>query len=407
MPSALPDGEPVPADGALPASALDTLSERPFGVYLHVPFCRVRCGYCDFNTYTLTELGPGASVTSYADTAIREIDLAATVLGDGAPSISTIFVGGGTPTMLAAHDLVRMVAALRERFGFAGDVEITTEANPDSVTPDSLKVLADGGFTRVSFGMQSAVPHVLRTLERTHDPANVRRAVDAAKAEGLATSVDLIYGTPGESLDDWRTSLVAAIDLAPGHVSAYALVVEEGTKLAAQVRRGQVTMPDDDDEADKYELADELLEAAGYAWYEVSNWATSPDLACRHNELYWSDANWWGIGPGAHSHVGGVRWWNRKHPVAYASVLGEGRSPGAGRELLTDSQRHEERVLLGIRRRVGLDLDLLELQGRSAVAGLIADGLVDGPTALRERRLVLTRRGRLLTDTVVRRLLGF
>ena len=407
MPSALPDGEPVPTDGALPASALDTLSERPFGVYLHVPFCRVRCGYCDFNTYTLTELGPGASVTSYADTAIREIDLAATVLGDGAPSISTIFVGGGTPTMLAAHDLVRMVAALRERFGFAGDVEITTEANPDSVTPDSLKFLADGGFTRVSFGMQSAVPHVLHTLERTHDPANVRRAVDAAKAAGLATSVDLIYGTPGESLDDWRTSLEAAIDLEPGHISAYALVVEEGTKLAAQVRRGQVTMPDDDDEADKYELADELLEAAGYAWYEVSNWATSPDLACRHNELYWSDANWWGIGPGAHSHVGGVRWWNRKHPVAYASALGDGRSPGAGRELLTDSQRYEERVLLGIRRRVGLDLDLLEPQGRSAVAGLIADGLVDGPTALRERRLVLTRRGRLLTDTVVRRLLGF
>ena len=407
MPSALPDGEPVPTDGALPASALDTLSERPFGVYLHVPFCRVRCGYCDFNTYTLTELGPGASVTSYADTAIREIDLAATVLGDGAPSISTIFVGGGTPTMLAADDLVRMVAALRERFGFAGDVEITTEANPDSVTPDSLKFLADGGFTRVSFGMQSAVPHVLHTLERTHDPANVRRAVDAAKAAGLATSVDLIYGTPGESLDDWRTSLEAAIDLEPGHISAYALVVEEGTNLAAQVRRGQVTMPDDDDEADKYELADELLEAAGYAWYEVSNWATSPDLACRHNELYWSDANWWGIGPGAHSHVGGVRWWNRKHPVAYASALGDGRSPGAGRELLTDSQRYEERVLLGIRRRVGLDLDLLEPQGRSAVAGLIADGLVDGPTALRERRLVLTRRGRLLTDTVVRRLLGF
>lgn len=407
MPSALPDGEPVPTDGSLPVAALESLPHKPFGVYLHVPFCWVRCGYCDFNTYTLTELGPGASVGSYADTAIREIELAARVLGDAAPAVSTVFVGGGTPTMLAADDLVRMVGALRERFGFADDVEITTEANPDSVTPDSLQVLADGGFTRVSFGMQSAVPHVLHTLERTHDPANVGRSVEAAKAAGLATSVDLIYGTPGESLDDWRTSLEAAIALEPGHISAYALVVEEGTKLAAQVRRGQVTMPDDDDEADKYELADSLLAGAGYSWYEVSNWATDPSLRCRHNELYWSDANWWGIGPGAHSHVGGVRWWNRKHPAAYASVLAEGNSPGAGRELLTETQRYEERVLLGIRRDAGLALDDLEPAGRTAVAGLIGDGLVDGPTALRDRRLVLTLRGRLLADTAVRRLLDF
>ena len=407
MPSALPDGEPVPTDGSLPVAALKSLPHKPFGVYLHVPFCRVRCGYCDFNTYTLTELGPGASVGSYADTAIGEIELAARVLGDAAPAVSTVFVGGGTPTMLAADDLVRMVGTLRERFGFADDVEITTEANPDSVTPDSLRVLADGGFTRVSFGMQSAVPHVLHTLERTHDPANVGRSVEAAKAAGLATSVDLIYGTPGESLDDWRTSLEAAIALEPGHISAYALVVEEGTKLAAQVRRGQVTMPDDDDEADKYELADSLLAGAGYSWYEVSNWASDPSLRCRHNELYWSDANWWGIGPGAHSHVGGVRWWNRKHPAAYASVLAEGNSPGAGRELLTDTQRYEERVLLGIRRDAGLALDDLEPAGRTAVAGLIGDGLVDGPTALRDRRLVLTLRGRLLADTAVRRLLDF
>ncbi|WP_431842481.1 radical SAM family heme chaperone HemW [Calidifontibacter indicus] len=407
MPSALPDGEPVPTDGSLPVAALESLPHKPFGVYLHVPFCRVRCGYCDFNTYTLTELGPGASVGSYADTAIGEIELAARVLGDAAPAVSTVFVGGGTPTMLAADDLVRMVGALWERFGFGDDVEITTEANPDSVTPDSLRVLADGGFTRVSFGMQSAVPHVLHTLERTHDPANVGRSVEAAKAAGLATSVDLIYGTPGESLDDWRTSLEAAIALEPGHISAYALVVEEGTKLAAQVRRGQVTMPDDDDEADKYELADDLLAGAGYSWYEVSNWATDPSLRCRHNELYWSDANWWGIGPGAHSHVGGVRWWNRKHPAAYASVLAEGNSPGAGRELLTDTQRYEERVLLGIRRDAGLALDDLEPAGRTAVAGLIGDGLVDGPTAVRDRRLVLTLRGRLLADTAVRRLLDF
>ncbi|MBC9956891.1 radical SAM family heme chaperone HemW [Yimella sp. cx-51] len=406
MPSALPDGEPVPSDGLLPDAALESLPHKHFGVYLHVPFCRARCGYCDFNTYTLTELGPGAGVTSYADTALREIEFAAKVLGERRPSISTVFVGGGTPTMLDPRDLVRMVDGLRKHFGFASDVEITTEANPDSVTPQSLAVLAEGGFTRVSFGMQSAVPHVLQTLERTHDPANVGRAIKAARSVGLDTSLDLIYGTPGESLDDWRTSLEAAVSLEPGHISAYALVVEEGTKLAAQVRRGQVQMPDDDDEADKYELADNLLARAGYQWYEVSNWATDASLRCRHNELYWADANWWGIGPGAHSHVGGVRWWNVKHPSAYAQRLVAGNSPGAGREILTDDQRYEERVLLGIRRSAGLSIDTLEADGRLAIAGLIADQLVDGPSALRGQ-LVLTLRGRLLADTVVRRLLGF
>ncbi|GAB3579453.1 radical SAM family heme chaperone HemW [Calidifontibacter terrae] len=407
MPSALPDGEPVPTDGSLPAAAVATAGERPFGAYVHIPFCRVRCGYCDFNTYTLTELGGhGASVDTYADAVAAEIELAASVL-PSRPPIDTVFFGGGTPTMLPATDLVRILDRLRDRFGFAADVEVTTEANPDSVTPQSLAVLAEGGFTRVSFGMQSAVPHVLHTLERTHDPANVSRALAAARGAGLAVSLDLIYGTPGESLADWRTSLETAIDLEPGHLSAYALVVEDGTKLAAQVRRGQVTMPDDDDEADKYELADALLSAAGYGWYEVSNWATDASLRCRHNELYWSDANWWGFGPGAHSHVGGVRWWNVKHPSAYASRLRETQSPGAGRELLTDTQRYEEQVLLGIRRSVGLAVDSLAAQGRTAVAGLIADGLVEGSTVLRERRLVLTVRGRLLADTVVRRLLGF
>ena len=274
MPSALPDGEPAPASGELPESALAHLDGHPFGIYVHVPFCSVRCGYCDFNTYTLTELGvDGASVATYADAALAELDLAVTVLGPRAPAVSTVFVGGGTPTLLAAHDLVRVLAGIRDRFGLAPGAEVTTEANPDSVTPESLKVLADGGFTRVSIGMQSAVPSVLATLERTHDPANVRRAVDAARAAGLKVSVDLIYGTPGESLQDWRDSLAAAVALRPDHVSAYALVVEEGTKLAAQVRRGQVPAPEDDDEAAKYEIADEVLSAAGYRWYEVSNWA--------------------------------------------------------------------------------------------------------------------------------------
>ncbi|MDU0312206.1 radical SAM family heme chaperone HemW [Phycicoccus sp. M110.8] len=407
MPSALPDGDPAPPDGRLPEASLATLVERPFGVYLHVPFCRVRCGYCDFNTYTLLELGAdGAGVSTFADAALKELALAGDVLGADVPAVGTVFVGGGTPTMLAASDLARMLHGIREQWGLADDAEVTTEANPDSVTPESLAVLADAGFTRVSLGMQSAVPHVLRTLDRTHDPANVARAVDAARGAGLQVSLDLIYGTPGESMADWRTSLDAVVALQPDHVSAYALVVEEGTRLAAQVRRGEVAAPEDDDEAAKYELADEVLSAAGYDWYEVSNWASRPDARCRHNEGYWDDGNWWGIGPGAHSHVGGVRWWNVKHPTAYAGRVAEGVSPAHGRETLTAEQRYDERVLLGVRLVDGLPLADLRDEGRTAVAGLIVDGLVDAAAALRRQRVVLTRQGRLLADTVVRRLLG-
>ena len=413
MPSALPEGEPAPPSGELPAYALTTLGSAPFGVYVHVPFCTVRCGYCDFNTYTLTELGvDGASIGSYADVALRELELAARVLGPTAPPVQTVFFGGGTPTVLAAGDLVKVLDGIRTRFGLARGAEVTTEANPDSVTQASLQTLADGGFNRISFGMQSAVPHVLATLERTHDPVNVAKAVEAARAAGLKVSVDLIYGTPGESLRDWRTSLDAAIDLKPDHISAYALVVEEGTKLGAQVRRGQVPAPDDDDEAAKYELADQILGAAGFGWYEVSNWARTKADRCRHNEGYWSDGDWWGVGPGAHSHVGGVRWWNVKHPNAFATLLNAGLSPAAGRELLTGDQRYDERVLLGVRLVDGLPTDVLRPEGSSAVAGLIADGLIQGgpfdpPSAERPRRVVLTLRGRLLADTVVRRLLGF
>jgi len=407
MPSALPEGEPAPPSGELPAQALKALGSGPFGIYVHVPFCTVRCGYCDFNTYTLTELGvDGASVGTYADVALLELELASRVLGSRAPVVQTVFFGGGTPTVLAASDLVRVLDGIRARFGLADGAEVTTEANPDSVTPQSLRTLAAGGFNRVSVGMQSAVPHVLATLERTHDPANVARTVEAAKAAGLKVSVDLIYGTPGESLLDWRASLEAAIDLEPDHVSAYALVVEEGTKLGAQVRRGQVPAPEDDDEAAKYELADQTLSSAGFGWYELSNWARSGVDRCRHNEGYWTDGDWWGVGPGAHSHVGGVRWWNVKHPNAFATRLGDGLSPAAGRELLTDEQRYDERVLLGVRLVDGLPIEVLRPEGSSAVAGLIADGLVGGPSAVRPRRAVLPRGGRLLADTVVRRLLG-
>lgn len=410
MSPALPDGEPVPADGALPAWVeQDSRADdaRALGVYLHVPFCTVRCGYCDFNTYTAAELGGGASQASYASTALAELRLADDVLrraGRVRP-VSTVFVGGGTPTVLPAGDLVRFLDAVRGAWGLEDGAEVTTEANPDSVTPESLAELAAGGFTRVSFGMQSAVPHVLATLDRTHDPDRVPHVVRWARDAGLAVSLDLIYGTPGESLDDWRRSLDAVVECGVDHVSAYALVVEEGTRMAAQVRRGRLTLPDADDQATKYELADDVLAAAGLSWYEVSNWARTPLDACRHNLAYWRGADWWGFGPGAHSHVGtgerSARWWNVKHPRAYAERLAAGTTPAAGRELLGAGDTALERVLLGVRLADGLPVAELSPGGRRAVAGLVADGLVDGRAAV-GGRVVLTRRGRLLADAVVR-----
>ncbi|HPF81249.1 radical SAM family heme chaperone HemW [Nostocoides australiense] len=407
-PSALPDGDPAPVDGRLPPAALAARDAGAISAYVHVPFCRVRCGYCDFNTYAPGELtGPAGSATAYGTAVEREIALAGEVLQDaGNLSLATVFVGGGTPTLLPSEQLTGIVRRLASQWQLEDDAEVTTEANPDSVTIDSLATLRAGGFTRVSFGMQSSVPHVLATLERTHDPANVAAAVAGARTAGLDVSLDLIYGTPGESLEDWRRSLEAAIALEPDHISAYALVVEAGTKLAAQVRRGLITMPDDDDEADKYELADELLTAAGYGWYEISNWAR-PGKECRHNLAYWRGGDWWGFGPGAHSHVGGVRWWNVKHPGAYADRLVRGASPAAAREDLTAEQRYDEQVLLAIRLAEGLPLDVLTAAGRAAVPALVDDGLLtDEPAdAGRPRRVVLTLRGRLLTDTVVRALL--
>ena len=408
MPSALPDGEPAPQSGELPGSALSQLPGRPFGIYVHVPFCSVRCGYCDFNTYTLTELGvDGASVASYADAALAELDLATTVLGPGAPAVSTVFVGGGTPTLLAAHDLVRVLDGIRERFGLTAGAEVTTEANPDSVTPESLRVLADGGFTRVSIGMQSAVPSVLATLERTHDPANVRRAVDAARAAGLKVSVDLIYGTPGESVQDWRESLAAAIALEPDHISAYALVVEQGTKLAAQVRRGQVPAPEDDDEAAKYEIADEVLAAAGYRWYEVSNWARTERGPLPPQRGLLDRRQLVGRRPRRAQPRRRRALVERQAPQRLCHAR---RSPASRRRRAAScsptSSGTTSWCCWGCGASTAWTVNALQPQGRSAVAGLIADGLVDPRAALAQRRVVLTRQGRLLTDTVVRRLLG-
>ncbi|QTE28487.1 radical SAM family heme chaperone HemW [Pengzhenrongella sicca] len=416
MSPALPDGDAAPDDGALPASVVTGAAGRAFGLYLHVPFCTVRCGYCDFNTYTANELGGGANQAAYADTALREIELARAVLArSGLPArpLSTVFVGGGTPTVLPPGDLARMLEGARSAWGLAPGAEVTTEANPDSVTPASLAELARAGFTRVSFGMQSAVPRVLATLERTHDPRRIPDVVRWAKDAGLAVSLDLIYGTPGESVADWRASVEAALATGVDHVSAYALVVEQGTKMAAQVRRGELALPTEEDQAAKYELADAMLAADGLGWYEVSNWARTPAQACRHNLAYWRGDDWWGIGPGAHSHVGGgdsggVRWWNVKHPRAYAQRLESGVSPAAGRETLDPATTALERVMLGVRLSDGLALADVSERARHAVAGLVADGLLDGRAALGAdgggRRALLTLRGRLLADAVIREL---
>jgi oxygen-independent coproporphyrinogen-3 oxidase len=405
MASTPPDGEPAPTDGSLPEAALAGLGARPFGAYVHVPFCATRCGYCDFNTYTAAELGGGASQAAYADSVGLEVALARRALGATDLPLQTVFFGGGTPTLLPPDDLVRILHTLGEAFGLAADVEVTTEANPDSVDAASLARLRAAGFTRISFGMQSAVPHVLATLDRTHDPDRVPLAVDWARSAGFEdVSLDLIYGTPGESVEDWQTSIDAAVSMSPDHVSAYALVVEEGTKLAARVRRGQVVGTDEDDLADKYLVADRVLAKAGYHWYEVSNWSRHVQSRSRHNLGYWRSHDWWGFGPGAHSHVGGTRWWNLRHPSAWASRLDAGQSPAQAREVLSPVERYEERVLLEIRLADGLPLAELAAPEREGLPALVAEGLLDADT-LKTGTLTLTLRGRLLADHIVRRLL--
>jgi len=408
MPSTPPPGEPASDDGSLPAGSLDGAGERVLGAYVHVPFCATRCGYCDFNTYTVGELGEGgpAAPAAWLDAALAEVQLAARVLGPAPRPLSTVFIGGGTPTLLPPVMLRTVLAALDDSIGLAGGAEVTTEANPESVTSDSLAELAAAGITRVSFGMQSAAPHVLAALDRRHTPGRVAEAVRWARDAGIGqVSLDLIYGAPGESDANWAATIDAALALEPDHVSAYALVVEEGTRLARQVRRGEVQPPDDDALADRYEAADAAFAAAGLAWYEVSNWARSPGARCRHNLGYWRGDDWWGIGPGAHSHVGGTRWWNVRHPADYARRLAAGRSPAQAREVLDADTRQLETVLLGIRLAEGLRLDAVPADTAQAAQPLADDGLLE-PAALDAGRAVLTLRGRLLADTVVRALTG-
>ena len=427
-----------------------------FEVYIHVPFCLRRCGYCDFNTYTATDLGAGASRGNYANMVIREMKSTKQWQldhGIAEPPVSTVFFGGGTPTILAARDLVAMLDAIRKTWGIASNAEITTEANPDTVNEYYINELAAGGFTRVSFGMQSAVPHVLKTLDRTHAPANVAAGVNAANKAGLRSSVDLIYGAPGESLDDWRTSVTAAIDLGVNHISAYALTVEPTTKMGRQIAAGTLPKPNDDDEAAKYEIADDLFAAAGLEWYEVSNWAR-PGYESQHNLGYWRNVDWAGLGPGAHSHYNavteadhpqsasltapagggcpadaglgvvsvshGLRSWDIAHPRLWGTAINENRVPWADSETITPEENLEELIMLGLRLHEGLDLDRINRAINDAgmsstpqtlrtvsvdqLAPMVSEGLI---TVSDNHRVVPTRRGRLLNDSVIEQFFDF
>ena len=378
---------------------LATVPGRPFGIYIHVPFCASRCGYCDFNTYTPTELG-GANPAGWLEALRAELTLAATRLGP--PPVDTVFVGGGTPSMLGGGGLGSVLDAIRAHFTLAPNAEVTTEANPESTSPAFFERLRTAGYTRVSLGMQSVVPHVLAVLDRVHSPGRALEAAREARGAGFDhVNLDLIYGTPGETDDDLRRSADAAIEAGVDHVSAYALVVEDGTALARRVRRGEIAAPDNDVLAQRYELLDDRLSTAGFDWYEVSNWSR-PGGECRHNIGYWNGGEWWGAGPGAHGYVGATRWWNVKHPNAYAQSLADGLLPVADFEQLDAATLHVEDVMLRLRLRDGLPMAVLGDGERARAETAIADGLV----VLRSDRLVLTDRGRLLADAVVRALLA-
>ncbi len=383
----------------LPDHALAELraGTAPFGVYVHVPWCASRCGYCDFNTYVPGRVR-GAAPAGFAATAAAEAALMARALGDAARPADTVFIGGGTPTLLDATELAAVLGAIEDAIGLAARAEVTVEANPETVDPAKLAALREAGVTRVSLGMQSAAPAVLATLERAHTPGRAAAAAREARAAGFEhVSVDLIYGTPGETDADWAATLDAALDAGPDHVSAYALTLEPGTRMTAAVRRGRLPAPDEDALARRYEIADATLTAAGLRWYEVSNWAASPDARCRHNLGYWSGGHWWALGPGAHGHVGGTRFWTHTHPAVHARAVADGVLPVAGHEVLDAPARRLERLMLELRLAHGIDAALLDPQRTEQLAG---DGLLEH----RDGRAVLTLPGRRLADGVVRAL---
>ena len=374
--------------------------------YVHIPYCVRRCGYCDFNTYTPAELSISNDLSetsrSYIDLLIKELEFARETTGSAV--VPTIFFGGGTPTLMESADLGRVISAISDHYELSPDAEITTEANPDTVTKEKLASLREAGFNRISFGMQSAVPQVLKSLDRTHNPENVLKATTWAREVGFnEVSVDLIYGTAGESLADWELTIDTALSLPISHISAYALIVESGTKLGAQVKRGEVTMPDDDETADKYLLADEKFIQAGFDWYELSNWSKKGS-ECRHNLAYWNGDNWWGLGAGAHSHVDGRRFWNVKHPAAYTQKVIEAGNPMHDQELLTRDEARSEEIMLQIRLAKGLSLSALSESEAKSLPTFLAEGYLL-PSAWENGQVVLSKTGRLMADRIVREIL--
>jgi oxygen-independent coproporphyrinogen-3 oxidase len=392
--AALPEGSPAPLDGNL--TNLFDLVNKPFSLYVHVPYCSKRCGYCDFNTYTPSELDREDQIESWLNSAVKEIELARRVLKEEL-TIDTIFFGGGTPSLLDSNTVDNFIQSVKSNFKLKPGLEITIEANPDSINEEKSQRWLNSGINRVSIGMQSSTKEVLKKLDRTHNPDNVSHSVDILKKSGFDNfSLDLIYGTPGESLNDWENSLKDAIALNPSHISAYSLVIEPGTKMGAQLNRGEISQVNDDEAADKYQLADEMLNKNNYSWYEISNWAKK-DKECKHNLNYWLGNNWWGIGPGAHSHVNGVRWWNHKLPKVWRELLEKQNSPALAREVLSEGQIRSEQIMLLSRLRTGLGNHELD---ENRIENLIANQLA----TLDANKIVLTLKGRLLADEVFRQL---
>ena len=392
--AALPEGSPAPLDGNI--TNLFDLVNKPFSLYVHVPYCSKRCGYCDFNTYTPSELDREDQIESWLNSAVKEIELARRVLKEEL-TIDTIFFGGGTPSLLDSNTVDNFIQSVKSNFKLKPGLEITIEANPDSITEEKSQRWLNSGINRVSIGMQSSTKEVLKKLDRTHNPDNVSHSVDILKKSGFDNfSLDLIYGTPGESLNDWENSLKDAIELNPPHISAYSLVIEPGTKMGAQLNRGEISQVNDDEAADKYQLADEMLNKNNYSWYEISNWAKK-DKECKHNLNYWLGNNWWGIGPGAHSHINGVRWWNHKLPKVWRELLEKQNSPALAREVLSEDQIRSEQIMLLSRLRTGLGNHELD---ENRIENLIANQLA----TLDANKIVLTLKGRLLADEVFRQL---
>ena len=392
--AALPEGDPAPIVGELPNKG--DLKSKPFSLYVHVPYCAKRCGYCDFNTYVPSELDKDDQIQSWLTSAIKELDLIKKVTKQDLV-IDTIFFGGGTPSLLEPEVINEFLENVSRRYSLKPKIEITLEANPDTITQEKSDYWLASGINRISIGMQSSTKNVLQTLDRTHNPENVLNSVKILKDAGFINySLDLIYGTPGESLEDWDKTLNDALALEPPHISAYSLVIEPGTKMGAQLNRGEISNVSDDDAADKYSLAEQVFSSHKYEWYEISNWSRS-EMQCQHNLNYWRGNNWWGIGPGAHSHINGVRWWNEKLPKNWREKLTRNQSPALAREILSERQIKDEKLMLLSRLRTGIKSKEVKSSARNS---LIEQGLIYEES----ENIVLTLKGRLLADVVFRHL---